>query len=287
MRDVEHRVGPTPPARTAPRAPRRWADARARAGAARAEGPDAGRGDARAHPATAIVNPPKQAGAALSGWPSIDAAWVNTLLGEGSSPSSASADATPATTAADDDPSPRASGMRLMPRRPNDGSATVAGDRARIVGVDQVGPVDRELARPLPRSTRRRARRRCRPSPRCTVRARARSSRSPGRGSPRSRAPGRYAHRRSLSRSGALQPELGRDRLGVGRHGRPDAPPPRSPTPGPSGRGRSGCRRRSPPPAARPRRAGAAVRRRSRRWRARRTVPRAPLDDRRRGSLGR
>ena len=65
-------------------------------------------------PWAAIVNPPRSAAAALSGWPSSSVASTSARSVVSSSPPSAAPARSPPTTAAADEPSPRLSGIRFV-----------------------------------------------------------------------------------------------------------------------------------------------------------------------------
>ena len=179
--------------------------------------PGAGRGADRAGATdpsgSAIVNPPNTAGAALSGCPSIRAACANTAAGSCQLTEERGAASTaPATAAAEDDPRPRSSGIRLSAvqreRRAAPGRPRRATDA--IDAAHQVGAVGGQLvgALALPRDT---------PGSASvsTVTSLQRSSASPKQSNPGPRF-AEVAGTRTVRRT-PLQPQLGRDGGRVGR----------------------------------------------------------------------
>ena len=136
-----------------------------------------------------ITNPPKNAGATLSGWPSISAAsWKTAWSSSSSRPPATSPRArdSPATMAADDEPRPRAWGTTFVQARRRPGGSRVhrrerrphrADDEVRLVAAGRCRIRRRRPRRPDPtRSPRPRARRAAR-APDPASRSRARGSR--------------------------------------------------------------------------------------------------------------
>ena len=139
----------------------------------------------------ASVNPPGSPARRCPGDPRSPAASATTVSGSSRRSGSRSARATPATQAAAEEPSPRSSGIRLMPCTATAGTGDPPPTHTLAIVGSPCRCHRRGVRRPLRPPTSRRARRRCRSPPRCTGRAPTRTNRTRAQGSPRSRGHGR------------------------------------------------------------------------------------------------